>query len=179
MMETMAEYMPLGFIKEGAAMKLKPRRFSREERETLLQKYEVSGMNIKDYAQANGIARSTLYSWFLQLGPSHFRGNRKTPSVNNGTTVPISDIIFKGKQREYKKHDIFLTPVSSDISFVDITSQMSKDSISCSQQAARSLEPCGLEIQLPNGIRLKLEKVTFNQVWIQVVEWMRVKHHVI
>ena len=56
---------------------------------------------------------------------------------------------------------------------------MSKDSISCSQQAARSLEPCGLEIQLPNGIRLKLEKVTFNQVWIQVVEWMRVKHHVI
>ena len=83
------------------------------------------------------------------------------------------------KQREYKKHDIFLTPVASDISFVDITSQISKDSTSCSQQAARRLEPCGLEIQLPNGIRLKLEKVTFNQVWIQVVEWMRVKHHVI
>lgn len=150
-------------------MKLKSKRFSREEQKKLLQEYEASGMNAKDYAQAHGIARSTLYSWSLRLGIPHFRGNKKTSPVSN-ETPPISGPFSKGKQKKYKKHDLLLTSPASDFSFVDITSQMSKGTRSFSQQAGGSLEPCGLEIQLPNGIRLKLGKVPFQHVWDQVIE---------
>ena len=52
---------------------------------------------------------------------------------------------------------------------------MDKLPFSVPQEATQSLESCGLEIQLPNGIRLKLEKVPFRHVWDQVMELVRAR----
>ena len=154
-------------------MKSKSRRFSLEERKSLLRKHEASGMTVKDYAQAHGIARSTLYCWSSRLGIPYSRRIKRSHLVETDKSTLASDALFKDKQSGYKKDDVILSPPVSDFSFIDITAQISKGPLSVSQEATQSLKSCGLEIQLPNGVRFKLEKVPFHHVWDQVIELVR------
>jgi hypothetical protein len=128
-------------------------------RKSLLQEYESSGMNMKDYARAHGIARSTLYSWSAGLGIPYSRGNKKALLVKKSRVIPsTSDPFSKGKHKGYKKDDVIHPPPTSDFSFIDITAQIAKDPVSFSQQDAQSLEPCGLEVQSPMGSGLNLRR---------------------
>ena len=151
-------------------MKSKAQRFSREEWIKLLEDYTASGMSPKEYAQVKGTALSTLYKWSLQLKIPLLRGDKKDSNVESRTINLSSATCPKSKRSGYKKHDVFLPPPASDVSFIDITSQIRPESASFPQQVRQSLEDCGLEIQLPNGVKLKLEKVSFNHVWTQVIE---------
>lgn len=153
-------------------MGTRSRSFTREERIKLLEGYEVSGMNIKDYAQGKGIGVSTLYKWSSQLRMP-LRGSEKAFSVVNEMIKPDSESFLKEKQKRYKETDVFLQPPLSGLSFIDITSQMGKNPVSSSQQSAQSINSRGLEIRLPSGVTLKIEKAPFNHVWIRVVEWVR------
>lgn len=154
-------------------MKSKSRRLNREERKRLIHEYEASGMSLKDYAQANGVARSTLYYWFSQLGMPHLRRSKKASAVETNKSTLASDPLFKDKRSGYKKDEVILPPPVSDFSFIDISAQLGKLSLSIPQEATQSLDPCDLEIQLPNGIKLKLEKIPFHHIWDQVIELVR------
>lgn len=156
-------------------MGTKGRSFTREERIKLLKEYGVSGISPKEYAQVKGIGVSTLYKWSSQLRIPLLGvgGSKKNSSVESRTIKPESEPVPEGKRRRYKKHDIFLHPPASSLSFIDITSRIDKDSVSFSQQATQNLDSCSLEIRLPSGVMLKLEKVPFNHAWAQVVELVR------
>jgi hypothetical protein len=139
----------------------------------VLQKYESSGMNMKDYAQAHGIARSTFYSWSSRLGIPCSKGSKKASVVETNKSTLDSDPLFKDNRSGYNKDEVILSPLVSDFSFIDISAQIGKLPLSVPQEATQSLESCGLEIQLPNGVRFKLEKIPFHHVWGQVIELVR------
>jgi transposase-like protein len=152
-------------------MKPKNKRFTREEKIRLLEDYEASGMSPKDYAQLKGLGLSTLNRWSLKLrGPLRERG-KAASSVTNTMPSSNSETFSEDKRREDNKQDALLASLAStsSISFIDITSQVRK----VSPQVIQNLEPCEIEILLPSGIILKLEKVPFHHIWPQVVEWVR------
>ncbi len=41
-------------------------RYTQEQRTALVQGYHDSGLSLREYAEANGIAKSTLYTWCSQ-----------------------------------------------------------------------------------------------------------------
>lgn len=149
----------------------KNKRFSREEKIKLLEDYEISRMPPKEYAHLKGIGLSTLHKWSLQLrGPLRERG-KKPSAVTNNMPTSNSETFSEDKRREDNKQGTLLPSFesASSLSFIDITSQVGKDS----RQVTQRLEPCELEIRLPNGVTLKLEKVPFLHAWSQVNEWVR------
>lgn len=145
-------------------------RRTREEKIKLLEDYEISRMSPKDYAQLKGIGLSTFHKWSLQLrGPLRER-DEKASAVESNTLNSNSSAFSEEKGRkEINKQDALLPSFTSSLSFIDITSQLRKEP----HQASQSLESCGLEIRLPNGVMLKLEKVPFHHAWDQVIEWVR------
>ncbi|MBA3814461.1 MAG: hypothetical protein H0X26_08275 [Alphaproteobacteria bacterium] len=152
-------------------MKSKNRRFTREEKIRLLEDYEISKMSPKECAELKGIGLSTFHRWSLQLrGPLRERGKKASAVMKNRPSLN-SETFSEDKRREDNKQDTLLASLASTsgVSFIDITSQVGKSA----QQTAQNLEPCQLEIRLPNGVTLKLEKVPFHHAWSQVVEWVR------
>lgn len=153
----------------------KIKKFSSEQRISLLKDCIESKLTIREYAMLKNVGYSTLTGWATQEGISLKKEKKKFISetlakANLGDEAPNTNADLKDNGNE-------------GFSFINITDHIKNAAppllSSATPQASQALHcpkdshPCGLEIRMPNGVMLKVEQVPFGALWPQVVEFVR------
>ena len=140
-------------------MAVKNQRYSQEQRIALLQECISSGLKARDYAALKNIGYSTLTRWASQLGISL----AKIPSSHSNETPSV---------KTSPKHN-----QGEGFSFINLTDQLKEANPTFNPSSFPNQPPqgdsCGLEIQMPNGVVLKVKQVPFHALWPQVVDFVR------
>jgi len=138
----------------------KHQRFSKEQQIALLQECMASGLSGREYAALKQVGYSTLTRWASQLG---------VPLTQ--TSLPRTGSISSKAAPQNNHQERF--------SFIDLTGQGNEAppnfeaSLLPGPSVQESPSPCGLEIQMPNGVMLKFDRVPFGALWPRVVEFVR------
>ena len=140
-------------------MQAKRQRFRKEQQIALLQEFVVSGLSGREYAALKKVGYSTLTKWAGQ-------NNISLTKPAFPCEMPNPQTISKNDHRE-------------GFSFVNLTDPVKEASpgfdasLLFGQAVQENTTPCGLEIQMPNGVMLKVGQVPFGALWPQIVEFVR------
>lgn len=147
-------------------------RFTREQRTTLLEGYAASNLGARQYASLNCVGFSTLAKWAREEGVS-LRRKKKEPLADcqkgadglkgaqqnsHGTTKEVFSFIdMTGYARGVPFESRVVPPPPYDSS--------------CGRSS--SLPSGGMEIHLPNGVTIKVDKVSPHEFWPQVIGFVK------
>jgi len=140
-------------------MEAKRQRFSKEQQIALLQEFVASGLSGREYAALKKVGYSTLTKWASQHGISMTKSSFPYEMPDPQTVSPNNH--------------------QEGFSFVNLTDQVKGTSPSFGaslffgQAVQENTPPCGLEIQMPNGVMLKVGQAPFGALWPKVVELVR------
>jgi hypothetical protein len=117
------------------------------------------------------IEYSTLNKWAAEIGISL----AKKQSISG----PVEKILLPCPEETLGARADFQNNNTEGFSFINLTDQIKEASpnfgasLPSGQVAWEDASPCGLEIQMPNGVILKIGQVPLDALWPQVVEFVR------
>ncbi len=149
----------------------KQQRFSKEQQIELLQECMTSGLKVRDYAALKNIGYSTINKWAAENGISLAKKQNISDSLEK-ILLPCPDKTL-GASADFQNNN------KQGFSFINLTHQIKEASpdfgasLPSGQVAREDASPCGLEIQMPNGVMVKVDQLTFGALWPKVVELIR------
>jgi hypothetical protein len=153
-------------------MQVKRQKFSKEQQRELLQECMASGLKVREYAALKNIGYSTLNKWAAEIGISLAKKQNISDALEK-ILLPCPDETL-GANADFQNNS------TEGFSFINLTEQIKETlpnfgaSLLFGQAVQENASPCGLEIQMPNGVMLKVGQVPFGALWPRIVEFVRV-----